>query len=582
MAPGMGKQLEPTTATAPVPPTTDLGTTEDHTGLRIGGGPIPPVTRGGGAVAPLASPSTLAYDAPAVFAADRKQVALAGLGSTATVTVWNNSLEPITIGDVYVDGDAGAFRLDRTVLAGTELAPYESIELDLAQIARVAGTYHATLVVAPANGMMSGKAELRVPIEGTVDAEPTVGTPIQGTSPNGNPNTIDSAMSSLVTAWESLLQEQIAGVALVQGYAAGSDPSGVSPLWQDLLQAALMLGVVGVTRGLATRIASGLGTAIYKLTDDLHGMGAAINAYASTAAELNTTVHAAMHGQIADTLQGAIASAIRDGVVAARTGGHGKAALARDAFFEAMKSDLNFGVAAIKTQANNTTGDYQALEADHAGLGFAALESYRNQIARQAQTAKTEQVTKTLGVYGAFLAQPTTGTLGTDAQAETDLFGAGGIATDESKRGGEHFANGVLVLDMTWSTLTINSARIRGMNEDLRALLVGVPLRSLGIPIVLAGNVRNTAGKQPQHGEVRVGRNENGTLFAAAADSEDDVRAGTAYGVGFLERAARDDFNLSNDGSMPSGKTLDVDTDTAAANIFARLAGTTVTAVGDE
>jgi hypothetical protein len=573
----------------------DTAPTDDAVGgpapIRFGAGPVPPIgpapaPRAGGV---YASPSDAAYgpitDEPSPFTCDVSEVELAGAKDHRTVTITNTS-ENAVILDVDVTGDP-VFTFDG-MLSGQALAPGASLDIGVGYASHLEGAYQGELVVGTTD-LVFPKPPLRIPITGTAVARKTVGTAIAAKSPGGKANTIDSAVSSLGDAWEQLLKEQLAGVELVQGYAQDSQAASPSPLWAELLQAALMIGVIGVTRGLAKQITNELRTLIFAdVRNQIGGDKADAYVVGEMVAGVTERVHGAMHGQVVDTLQSAIAGSIKSGILqaktggAGKTGGSGKAAIARDAFFESMKSELNAGVTSIKTAANNTTGDYQALEDEQEGLGFTALEGYRNEIATIAQTAKAAQIHKTLGLYSAYLAQARTGTTGSGQSSDTDLDGSGGLATDESKLGERgRFADGVLVLDMAWGNLSIKSARVRGLNENLRALLSTAPLGSFPLPIVLAGNVLGTAGETPRRGEVRVGRTEQGSLYAIAAETEDDVESGKAPGWAFLGRAARNDFSERTTESG-RGRVLDLDeAEQAAANIFARLDDVTLSSVGD-
>jgi hypothetical protein len=537
-----------------------------------------PGDQGAGGRGPMtSSPSEIKFEpSTVVFSTVGEKQKLKVTNTSDQDIVWNSQLA----------GD-DVFKMNFGLMDGVNIYAGQTVPVEIEFRPSTSGTFNGTLsVAADSNFMPQSWAHLS--LRGTAQAQPTYGTSISAKSPGGHSNSIESAMTAVINQWEALLKEQIGGIDLIQELARKTDPPAPPSVWKELLQGAIQLGVIGVTRAIAFQIAQKLSVAVIRAdlaeaVPEQTLAEARENALAK-AIKINERAHSIVMGQVVDTMQAQTAAAITTAIDGARGTKGGTGNMVRESFFEAMKTDLNFAVTDSRTAFMNTQGDYAALEASNPGVGFVALETYRNELAWEALKAKALQTDRALGHWCAFLAQSDVGVLGEGKNAETDLYGDGGLATNESKRLGarQKFARGVIVLDMAWGNVSIKKARIRGINSELRQYFTTSPLRSYDVPIILEGNVLGTRGDEVRKGELRLGRNETGEYFHIIAETEEDKRKKDAPGHAYMRRAARGQFGPSIGGNPGEGPYADdADLEKGTRNIFARLLDQTLSEVGE-
>jgi hypothetical protein len=222
----------------------------------------------------------------------------------------------------------------------------------------------------------------------------------------------------------------------------------------------------------------------------------------------------------------------------------------RDAFFDAQARALSVAYADNVTTLCNSEGDYTALEAEHPGLGFAALEAYRHHLMCHQDRVIAIQRNQTLGMWAAFQARLALGQhepeswehVSSGAALERNLYNA----TDDRHRL-RGLGRGVLDLGVVWNydrrrtspIAEIRHARVQGVQPELKAMLKEAPLSEFNLPVIVQGKVMFDSyapnNERQQTSQLRIARNEGGAITLGAkagtksAEMLADLGQGDAY-----------------------------------------------------
>ena len=162
-----------------------------------------------------------------------------------------------------------------------------------------------------------------------------MGEPIEPKTRLGNPNSLEGAFDTVTNTWHALLRAQLKGVEMIEA-RAGSPPEAVPEHWKQLIQAAITLGLVFVTRGLAARATAGFTKHIVGAA--VSGAGRDVDAGAVLSDKIdfrrlvsvNKAVHGIVSNKVVSTLQSRAGSGITK--VLTKAGGNPTRELLRQAF----------------------------------------------------------------------------------------------------------------------------------------------------------------------------------------------------------------------------------------------------------
>jgi hypothetical protein len=461
-------------------------------------------------------------------------VSSVSVGAPFTATVGDD--KHVDAGDViainltFAPTDEGTF--NRTLIVTDTAGRHASV--------LVAGTSRQRSTLAPSPTMIDGPTDGPQQAPVSVVANETCGTPIKSSTEAGKKNSIGGALGSVAAAWNAVLTEQQGGVATVQGLARDTAPSETSG-WQSVLHDVVAEGLVFAMGA----VGGYLGQKLYGAVSDVVGrlLPALPVDEAWDAAELVARVHALTkrsHALLVNDVTrsiGAQASASVQQAIVAAMGSKQGSVVVREAFFAAQARALTLAATDATVSVNNLEGDYEALEQERPGLGFAALEAYRNQLMCQAQEARAIQTTKTLAMWAAYLARLELGTHKAedyegDVTDGTDLDKNLYNRKNSKREWADELARGVLDIRVVWDydqkavkpILRVVHARVRGIGASLKAMLTTAPIREFPMPLLVHGEVNS---QSPLHGsvatsELRVGRNEGGSIFYTAESKKQD------------------------------------------------------------
>jgi hypothetical protein len=375
-------------------------------------------------------------------------------------------------------------------------------------------------------------------------ARGSTGTSISATTPEGRPNSIDSALISVSAAWNAVLQEQRGAAGDIRDQAQKELPKP-SPGWQKVFDGVVSEGLLRAIGFVVNHYTGGLAYAVWNVLQRLRLDATAVTAEKAVTAAVGEVHEAVLSGLVkgvtADQIGRQRENLLKTNVVPDSL---------RDAFFEAQLRALNDAYADSVTTLTNREGDFAAMEAQHPGLGFAALEAYRSHLMSHTARVYEIQRNQTLGMWAAFQAQLALGTHVPEpwekaregSALERNIYGA-----TDAKHRLRNLARGVLEIGVVWSydhrrtrpIAEIRHARVNGLQPELKALLTQAPIGEFNMPLLVQGKVNvESYGAQKDRektSQLRVARNEAGAITLGAeastrgAEILDDLGNGDAY-----------------------------------------------------
>ena len=464
------------------------------------------------------------------FVFDPPALEFQGRGSQE-VRIHNYSGESQTIDAWEIVGDAAAFDTAFVGARTVPIAPGGSIVFTVRFNSDAAMPQAAALVVRSMISDRPARLEL-VGMQGAAlgegEGKQDHGVAITGTTPGGRPNSILSAMGSVGAEWNSVITKQ--QTALTDLKFKASEPKEKN--WKaELLDDAIGVGLSHVVGSIGLFLGGGLALAAWTIVEERMHLGrAAAAAAAKKVASLTLAVHEQLVGEISQAVLSKATGAVREMIEGANPKARGEL---RDAFFDSQVTALTHAYSDAVTSLNNREGDYVALESEHPGLGFAALEAYRGHLREHLGNVISMQRNASLGMWMSLLARLE---LGTHEPKETEHAKIGSALdrnlynpTDEKHRI-SHLGSGVVELHVTWNYDSMGDqpvyellhARVVGVEDGLKALLTRAPLGQFPVPLLIHGKVRRevTNGAiAPSH--LGIARNEGGALWLGATANTD-------------------------------------------------------------
>jgi hypothetical protein len=496
----------------------------------------------------LAEPAEKSSRLASAFVFDPPALEFQGT-SSQEVRIHNYSGESQTIDAWEVVGDVASFETTFVGARSVPIAPGGSIVFDVRFNSDAAMPQAAALIV---RSVLSDRAA-RLDLVGMqslaleeVENQADHGVPISATTPDGRPNSITSAMNSVGAAWTAIAFSQHEAIGDLKIKA--SSPKAKS--WKDeLLNDAIGVGLSHLIGTVGLFLGGGVALAAWKIVEERMHLGReAAAAAAKKVASVTLTVHEQLVGELAQGALTKAAGSVRDTLEHADPNDREQL---RDVFFDAQATTLAAAYADSVTSLNNHEGDYVALESEHPGLGFAALEAYRGNLRDRLRSVTPLQRNAILGMWMSFLARVE---LGTHEPAEGGAEKAGSALdlnlykpTDDHHRI-SHLANGVLELHVTWDydhmvdgpIFELNHARVVGVEDKLKAILTQAPLGQFPVPLLVYGKVRRELGTGAVAGShLGIGRNEGGTLWLGAQPNTDGAGMLELLGDGDVYAGAR-------------------------------------------
>lgn len=304
-----------------------------------------------------------------------------------------------------------------------------------------------------------------------------------------------------------------------------------APSWRDeLLEEALGLAMSETIGAVGLFLGGGIALAAWNVVESkLHLGRAAAAAAAQKIASVTLRTHELVTGDLAMAASKKAVANLRTKLSATKVDKN--EAQLRSAFFDTQIATLSTLHVDAVTSLTNRQADYEALEKEHPGFGFAALEAYRHQLTAHPMSVIAVQRQKTLGQWMSLLARLALGTHqpGSDkeragASLDKNLY----QPTDDHHRI-KDLAAGVVELHVSWdydrmsdAPVTVETARVRGLKDSVKVLLTEAPLRNFGVPLLVHGKVnRLTPMGVVSHSHLGIARNEGGTLWLGAKANSD-------------------------------------------------------------
>jgi hypothetical protein len=506
----------------------------------------------------------LAADSDPVWAFEPTALSFNGAGE-ADVVIRNVSRDPQTIGDWDVAGDDQAFVVG--LLQGVSVAPGDAISVHVRFSPSGGMPQAATLTLHSPGHEADGGGTARLSMGGIRRSDRQVeshedgevcGVEIASTTSSGNLNSIQGALGSVHAAWGAVFAQQRAGVDIIHrmaGHALPKETSGWQRVLDDVIAEGLVLavGAVGLHLGAGLALAAWNALEKMRLKDDAA-------AAAKDIAGLTLKVHHLLVNDVTRSIGAQVSAEVRQAINESPKDA-GVSVVMREAFFLGQNKALAGSYADAVTSINNREGDFSAMETRHAGLGFAALEAYRNHLHCETAAIGAIQSRTTLGMWASFLARMELGTHDGEPQGarpgadlEANILGPQ-HASDGQWR--EKLGKGVLELHVVWDklhiatnpVLRIKQARVSGLHPEMKAMMTTAPLREFPIPIIAHGNLYSQLGNVDS--ELGVGRNEGGAVWFRARADEESGRVLGLLGGGDASEGSRvilnriDDITLS-------------------------------------
>lgn len=491
--------------------------------------------------------------AAAVFAFDPPTLTIVG-PETREVTIRNVTSESQTIDDWQLLGDKAAFQTEFVGSRSVALEPGRSLTFRIRFASENDTPQTAALVVGstfaehPARlnviGMKRGQAEPARPVECS-------GVSISATSPEGRKNSIQSAISSVEGAWTSVLAMQTRGINSVATIVSKELPK-TTPEWQTKLDGVIAEGLSKLIGAVSMYLGGGLALATYDLLRKTSiGKQAGENAVAAMkeVAGLTQRVHKTVTSSYAQGALTKAAAAVRTAITDTKQ--TNVSAVMREAFFDAQTKTLSLAHSDAITSLNNSEGDFAALESNHPGLGFAALEAYRSHLSCHSGDVAELQRSATLGMWMSFLARLDVGT----HEPESWEKAKPGAAVEKNLYKGtdarhhlRDLARGILELHVIWDydhmktrpIYQLQHARVSGIHPELKELLTDAPLGHFSMPLIVHGKVKQDApGGSSAGAHLRIGRNEGGAITIGAEDKKRGAEMLETLGNGDAYAGAR-------------------------------------------
>lgn len=464
------------------------------------------------------------------FAFDPPTLTFHGAGEEQ-VTVRNTTSEPQTIDQWQLAGDSSAFNTTFVGARSVVVQPGQSLSFRVRFLSEKDMPQSAALVV----DSMFGDAPARLNIvgvkrgagpSGAAEANDGCSTvKISATTPEGRSNSVQSAINSVGAAFTSMLSMKSKAISQLEGIV-GKELPKATPLWKTKLDGIIAQGLSKLIGAVGMYMGGGLALATWNV---LEGMGLGREGAAAGAKEvaaLTLKVHQLVTSSLAQGVLTSATTAAREAI--ANSTGVEPSVQMRDAFFDAQAGALSAGYQDAITTLNNSEGDYAALEANHPGLGFAALEAYRSHISCHAGHVAELQRSAIIGMWMALLAQLDLGThepadwehAKPGAAVEKNLYNS----TDAHHRIRD-LARGVLELHVIWDfdhmrsnpIYQIEKARVEGIHPELKQRLLGLPLCQFAMPVIVHGKVKqDTTSGTAAVSHLRIGRNEGGAISLGA------------------------------------------------------------------
>jgi hypothetical protein len=357
-------------------------------------------------------------------------------------------------------------------------------------------------------------------------------------SSSGHGNSLASALQSVGAAVQGVIEQQRTGVRQIYALAQKDLLPKPMAMWEVALQSVLSQGLVLAVDAVMLHLGAGLASAARDALEARGIGGAKQAASAVTAATLK------LHKSVRSSIGSSVARNVVGGI-------HSSAATApvdvliREAFFQSQLLALTTSETDAITELDNNEGDFAALEQEQAGLGFVALEAYRNHLACNALTAAEIQSQKTLGMWLDVMAQQKLGTHVPDdwehASHGVELQHEVAVTAKADLQLVRHqLTGGVLDLEVVWDydheespILQAKSARLNGLHPDLKALLTTAPLGEFQVPIIVHGSVLSQSEEGDDlTSELAIARNGGGAIFVAANPGKKGDRMLDALGEG--------------------------------------------------
>jgi hypothetical protein len=472
-------------------------------------------------------PVNQSKDSAPAFAFDPPTLTFAS-GETKEVAIRNTTSEPQTIDDWQVIGDAAAFH---TAFVGSRSLVIESGKSFFFRV-RFSGESDKPQTAALIVGSTFAEHPARLNVIGIKRGEaPPLGcsgVSISASTPEGRGNSIQSAMASVGAAWSAVRTMQERGVTSVANIV-GKELPKVTSEWKTRLDGVIAQGLSNVIGALSAYLGGGLALATWDVLRNMN-TGKEANQTATDAMEavasLTLKVHQGVTSSYAQGVLTTAATAVREAIEGSKQ--TNVSALMRESFFDAQTKTMALAYADAVTTFNNSEGDFAALESSHPGLGFAALEAYRNHLSCHQGNVAGLQRSATLGMWMAFLAQLDVGKHEPEqwehakpgAALEKNIYN-----TTDAHHRLRDLARGVVELHVIWDydhiktrpIYQLERARVSGIHPELKQLLTGAPLGQFSMPIIVHGKVKHdTPGGTGGGSQLRIGRNEGGALTIGA------------------------------------------------------------------
>jgi hypothetical protein len=460
-----------------------------------------------------------------VFTFDPPSAVFAGPHEQA-IAIRNTTAEPQTLDGWHLVGDVGAFETEFLGQRSVVLQPGQSLWFRVRFTGDGARAQAAALIVSSTFGDTPARLNLLGTQPGQAAREGCASVPISAVSPEGRPNSIHSAMRSVQGAWDSVRHVQESGVRTIANVVQQDLPKA-TPAWKTKLDGILAHGLSQVIGAVGLYLGGGLALSTWNMLEGMKLGRTEAAEGAKSVANLTLKVHEQVTGSYGRSALKMATQAVREKIESSLAAADVSTAM-KAAFFEGQTEALSRAHADAVTTLNNAEGDFAALEAAHPGLGFAALEAYRDHLSCREAGIAVMQRNATLGMWMALLAQLDLGTHEPEswegakrgAALENNLYNA----TDARHRMRD-LARGVLELRVVWDYDRMRSrpiyelqhARMSDVHVGLKKFLLEAPLGDFTMPMIVHGKVKHDAVVGTRGGgQLRIGRNEGGAISLGA------------------------------------------------------------------
>lgn len=448
------------------------------------------------------------------------------------VRIYNDTDEVQTIDEWQLVGDTEAFATKFIGARSVPLQPHASVAFRVAFMSDATAPQAAALIVRTMSTDQTARLDL-VGIQQSMQAElvddpKDTGVSIEARTDAGRPNSISTALGSVASSFTAVALKQ--SFALTDLRSKMSAPSEAN--WKDeLIEEALGFGLSEAIGAVGLFLGGGLALAAWNVVDQKLHLGREVaSAAAKEIAHVTVKVHELVTNDLALAASKKVGQAFREKMSDAKAKEREQDKL-RDAFFDAQATTITEVYANAVTSLNNHEGDYAALEAQHAGFGFAALEAYRSHLYAQRSNVIEIQRNKTLGQWLSLLArlklgvhQPESKDERVGSAVDQNLY-----ATTDAHHRISGLASGVIELHVDWNydrmsdqPLSVLHARVVGVKDAVREMLTQAPLKAFGAPMVVYGKViRERPEGIVSHSHMGIGRNEGGTVWLGATQNTD-------------------------------------------------------------